>query len=116
MTALAAGWRQLNGSRRRTAAARIPEAIAIRHETPGDEAAVAAVNEAAFGRPEEARLVVVVGHPDHSPRFGFRSARPCGLSYVYPVPEATFMGIELVAGARAGHAGRVRYRPEFDRV
>ena len=38
-------------------AARTPPEVSIRPEAPGDEAAIRGINESAFGRPEEARLV-----------------------------------------------------------
>jgi putative acetyltransferase len=38
-------------------AARAPLEVLVRPERPGDEAAIHEVNESAFGRPEEARLV-----------------------------------------------------------
>ena len=163
----------------------------VRAERPGDEDAVREVNEAAFGRPEEARLVdvlrgapttrslvavvddriagnivfspvradgsaaairiaglapmavapshqrqgigglliraglddcrrlgyqavVVVGHPEYYPRFGFIPADTKGLSFPGPVPLEAFMVLELEAGALAGRGGVVRYAPEFD--
>lgn len=58
-------------------------------------------------------LVVVLGHPDYYPRFGFVPASTAGLACEYPVPAEAFMVLELQAGA-LGHArGIVRYRPEF---
>lgn len=64
-------------------------------------------------------LVFLIGHPTYYPRFGFRPAVPLGFDSVY-VPDKTdhthFMVAELDAGALAGKAGFVRYRPEFDGV
>ena len=57
--------------------------------------------------------VVVVGHPEYYPRFGFRPADTWGLTYVDPVPREVFMATELEPGALAGCAGIVRFRPEF---
>jgi putative acetyltransferase len=163
----------------------------VRAETPGDEDAVREVNEAAFGRREEARLVdvlraapttrslvaivderivgnivfspvrvegsaatiqiaglapmavvpgrqrigigglliragladcrrfgyqavVVVGHPQYYPRFGFVPAHTKGLSFPGPVPLEAFMVLELETGVLEGLGGVVRYAPEFD--
>lgn len=166
-------------------------AVRVRPERPGDEAAIARVNDAAFGQPDESRLVdavrrtgqatislvafdqrgiighilftpvrlespgsriamlglgpmavlpgwqrrgvgsmlveaglrectaagyqavVVVGHPDYYPRFGFRQSREFGLRCEYAVPEEVFMATELVPGALAGRGGLVRYLPPF---
>lgn len=57
--------------------------------------------------------VVVVGHPEYYPRFGFVPAVTRGLRYEQPVPPEAFMLIELEGGVLAGRAGVVRYRPEF---
>lgn len=57
--------------------------------------------------------VVLVGHPKYYPRFGFVPADTKGLACEFPVPREAFMVIELEAGALAGSAGVVRYRPEF---
>lgn len=164
--------------------------VSVRPEQPGDASGVREVNELAFGRPQEARLVdalrgsadaislvatvddrvvghilftpvgiepppgdlrvaglapmavrperqrsgvggrlvragleecrrcgygavVVVGHSEYYPRFGFVPAHTRGLDYEAPVPREAFMVNELATGALAGHAGVVRYRPEF---
>ena len=39
--------------------------------------------------------VVVVGHPDYYPRFGFEPAAPKGLVSEYDVPEPVFMIVKL---------------------
>lgn len=57
--------------------------------------------------------VVVLGHPEYYPRFGFAPANTFCLTCEFPSPPEAFMAIELEAGALAGIAGVVRYRPEF---
>jgi putative acetyltransferase len=57
--------------------------------------------------------VVVVGHPEYYPRFGFQPADSWDLQYADPVPRDVFMAIELRPGALSGCAGVVRFRPEF---
>lgn len=59
------------------------------------------------------QVVVVVGHPEFYPRFGFRPAGSYGLRSEYVVPDEVFMAIELTARALAGRSGLVRYLPEF---
>ena len=56
--------------------------------------------------------VVVVGHPEYYPRFGFRRGSDFGLSCQFEVPDEVFMAAELHAGALSG-GGEVRYAPEF---
>ena len=57
--------------------------------------------------------VVVVGHPEYYPRFGFKRASQFGLRTEIDCPDEAFMAIELRPGALAERAGMVRYRPEF---
>ena len=54
------------------------------------------------------KAVVVVGHPDYYPRFGFSSARAKGLDAPFPVPDEAFMVRELVSGALDGISGIIR--------
>jgi putative acetyltransferase len=58
-------------------------------------------------------VVVVVGHPDFYPRFGFVRARPLGLMSEPPVPDEVFMLAELTPGALAGRRGVVLYGGDF---
>ena len=57
--------------------------------------------------------VVLVGHREFYPRFGFVPGHTKGLECEFPVPPEVFMALELNVGALAGVAGLVRYRPEF---
>jgi len=57
--------------------------------------------------------VVVVGHPEFYPRFGFMRASTKGLTCEFPVRDEVFMAVELKSGALANIRGLVRYRPEF---
>lgn len=61
-------------------------------------------------------VVVVLGHPEYYPRFGFVPASGEGLSCEYDVPEEVFMVAELTPGALGGRRGLVKYRPEFGGV
>ena len=60
-----------------------------------------------------ARAVIVVGHPEFYPRFGFRPGSSFGLRCEYPVPDDVFMAVELVPGALEGLDGLVTYVPEL---
>jgi putative acetyltransferase len=57
--------------------------------------------------------VVLVGHPEYYPRFGFVPGHTKGLQCEFSVPKEAFMVLELDAGALSGISGVVRYRPEF---
>ena len=57
------------------------------------------------------QIVIVVGHPDYYPRFGFSSEKARSLESPFP-PDA-FMATELSPGALDGVRGRVRYPVAF---
>ena len=61
-------------------------------------------------------VVVVVGHPDYYPRFGFVRASTKGLKAPFPVPDDAFMVIELADRALDGIEGAVKYPSVFDCV
>ena len=60
--------------------------------------------------------VVVLGHPEYYPRFGFVPAHTFDLSCEFPSPPEAFMAIELVQGSLLRRSGLVKYRPEFSMV
>lgn len=57
------------------------------------------------------RIVIVLGHPEFYPRFGFSPevAQPL----LSPFSGEAWMALELVPGALDGVAGRVEYPPPF---
>jgi len=57
------------------------------------------------------RIVIVLGHPDYYPRFGFSSDKARDLQS--PFPPGAFMAMELKAGALDGIRGRVGYPAAF---
>ena len=61
-------------------------------------------------------FVVVLGHPEFYPRFGFTAAADRGLSCEYPVPSEAFMVLELRSSALEGVGGLVKYDKAFAAV
>ena len=59
-------------------------------------------------------VVVVLGHPNFYPRFGFTPAKPVGIQCEHNVPEEAFMVMELRKGVLAKLGGTVKYQPEFN--
>lgn len=60
-------------------------------------------------------FVIVLGHPEFYPRFGFRRASAFGLRCQWDgVPDEAFMALILKPEALQGISDVVRYRPEFD--
>jgi len=58
-------------------------------------------------------IVVVLGHSDYYPRFGFAPARARGIDCEFEVPDEAWMLLELKEGSLGGRRGTVKYRPEF---
>ena len=61
-------------------------------------------------------VVVVLGHPDYYPRFGFVQASTYSIKCEYSVPTEAFMVLELRKGALAERSGIVKYQPEFEGI
>lgn len=62
---------------------------------------------------EQYDAIVVLGHPNYYPRFGFQPASRFGISCAWPVPDDVFMALELTPGALAESSGQVHYLPQF---
>ena len=60
--------------------------------------------------------VVVLGHPEFYPRFGFSPSSRFGIDSDYEVPEEVFMAMELKPEALSGKTGRVKYHHAFSNV
>ena len=67
-------------------------------------------------REEDHPFVVVLGHPNYYPRFGFVPAGRFGIKSEYDVDDDVFMVMELREGALTGCAGVAKYQPEFNKV
>jgi putative acetyltransferase len=74
------------------------------------EAGISAARETDYA------LIVVVGHPEYYPRFGFGPARAHGLECPWPVPDEAWMALPLLAAAEGGEGGLVVYPPPWSAV
>ncbi len=60
-------------------------------------------------------FVIVLGHPEYYPRFGFKRASRFGLRSQWEgIPDAAFMAIVMDDKVMRGVEGVARYRDEFD--
>jgi len=59
-------------------------------------------------------FVIVLGHAEYYPRFGFVRASTRGVRAQWDVPDESFMLIEFAPGALPACGGTAYYRPEFD--
>jgi putative acetyltransferase len=62
-------------------------------------------------REQREKIVIVLGHPEYYPRFGFSCDKARALDS--PFPPHAFMAMELAAGALEGVRGKVRYPASF---
>ncbi len=60
--------------------------------------------------------IIVLGHKEYYPRFGFQRASKWDIKCPFEVPEDVFMAIELTEKALEGKAGTVEYPDEFNEV
>jgi putative acetyltransferase len=60
--------------------------------------------------------VVVLGHPEYYPRFGFSPSSQFDINSEYEVPKEVFMAMELQTDALRGKTGRVKYHAAFSSV
>ncbi len=60
--------------------------------------------------------VVVLGHPEYYPRFGFLPAARFGIGCEFQAPEEAFMVLELQSGYLYGVSGTVKYHAVFSNV
>ncbi|QIE37902.1 N-acetyltransferase [Bacillus tropicus] len=70
-------------------------------------AALAKAKELGYGS------VVVLGHPEYYPKFGFKKASEWNIKAPFEVPEEVFMVMELTENALEGVKGVVQYSSAF---
>lgn len=92
-----------------------PMAVVPEHQRKGIGSALV---RAGLKRCEDlgCEAVVVVGHAEYYPRFGFVPAVTRAISCRWNVPEEAFMVSELRPGALRDASGRVEYHEAFSRV
>ena len=61
-------------------------------------------------------FIIVVGHPNYYPRFGFVPANTHGIECEWEVPTDAFMLLVLNQSKLQGVAGLAKYRHEFSSV
>ena len=71
------------------------------------EAGLQRCRELGFG------AVVVLGHREYYPRFGFVPSQHFGIGCEYEVPQETFMVVELEHGLLNGVSGTIEYHEAF---
>ena len=92
-----------------------PMAVAPQHQRSGVGSALVREGLAQCRR-HAVHAVVVLGHPQYYPRFGFVPASRYAIRSEYDVPEDVFMIAELEGGALNGVSGLIRYDQAFASV
>jgi len=92
-----------------------PMAVAPDHQRSGVGSALV---RAGLERCRErgAGAVVVLGHGEYYPRFGFAPASRFGIASEYDVPDDVFLIVELQPGCLASASGTIRYHAAFGSV
>lgn len=62
------------------------------------------------------KSVIVLGHDNFYPKFGFKPASEFNIKAPFEVPDTAFMAIELYSGSLKNTQGTVTYPKEFDNV
>ena len=57
--------------------------------------------------------MIVLGHPEYYPRFGFEPASNFNIKFPVEVPDEAFMALELENNALENITGVVNYPEEF---
>lgn len=65
---------------------------------------------------EQCPFIIVVGHPEYYPKFGFERASPYGITSEWDLPAEAFMILILDEERMRGVSGQVKYRQEFSTV
>lgn len=60
--------------------------------------------------------IVVLGHPEYYPRFGFVPSVNYNIVSEYDVPDEAFMILELTKGCLTGKQGKIKYHEAFGDV
>jgi len=92
-----------------------PMAVLPEHQRQGIGSRLIEVGNQRF-KESGCPFIVVVGHADYYPRFGFRSARAQGIQCEWEVPDDIFMLLVLDKVKMHGVSGLARYRREFSEV
>jgi putative acetyltransferase len=92
-----------------------PMAVAPAHQRSGVGSALVRAGLEAC-RERAAGAVVVLGHAEYYPRFGFVPASRFGIASEYDVPDDVFLILELRPGSLASASGTIRYHAAFGSV
>ncbi|HET7291872.1 MAG TPA: N-acetyltransferase [Vicinamibacteria bacterium] len=103
------------GARRAPGLALAPMAVRRTHQRRGVGQALARAGLRLAADGGEA-FVIVLGHPEYYPRFGFARASRFGIRAPFEVADEALMALELRPGGLMGVSGAIEWAPEFGQV
>jgi putative acetyltransferase len=65
---------------------------------------------------DDCPFIIVLGHPNYYPRFGFRPASMYGIECEWAVPDNVFMLLVLDEAKMQGVSGLAKYQHEFSTI
>ena len=71
-------------------------------------------NSFAKARELDYQSVIVMGHEEYYPRFGFTLASDFGIISPFDVPDENYMALELFPDTLSAISGKVKYHPLLD--
>jgi len=92
-----------------------PMAVAPHHQKKGVGSALVKAGIEVC-RAMDTDALVVLGHPNYYPKFGFKSASEFNVKSEFNAPEEAFMVLELKPGVLDGHRGVIMYHKLFKEV
>ena len=92
-----------------------PMAVASSHQRHGIGSALVRTG-LKYCKAQNVGAVVVLGHPQYYPRFGFAPASRFGIRCEYAAPDEAFMLIELQPEFLQGATGTIQYHAAFKNV
>ena len=95
-----------------TAAALGPVAVVPEHQRSGIGSKLIETGNQRI-KDEGLPFIIVLGHADYYPRFGFKPAIELGIRCEWDVPADAFMILMLDEDRMRGVSGLAKYRPEF---
>ena len=60
------------------------------------------------------KSVIVIGHPEYYPRFGFQTASKYGITAPFKVPDNALLALELQKNALKNCNGTIRYPTQYN--
>ena len=102
----------VDGAKRHPSLALAPVSVLPEHQSKGIGGKLI-LHAHEVARNQQAGSIILLGHADYYPRFGYRPCQEYGIQLPFDVPAENCMLIELFPDALKGVRGMVEYPPAF---